>query len=173
MTGGGPKSPFPALIATFSVSLPLPTIPRRERDPISELSFSFAKGNERGYQDIATSEWMYAVEYRADTRLGTVIFGAVTNAYTGNVEEAVIQVARAYARMSATLLAFEGQVPPLPPPDVAPISPPLSLEAISVLNGTVRFRGFCAGLRSLDTALVDTVTVYVEPVFSSGPPPPS
>jgi hypothetical protein len=169
--GGAPKSPFPTSVETFTVRLPLPTIPPRMRDPISELSFSFSKSYEHGYHS-ATDNWMYAAEYRADTQLGTVIFAAVVNAYSGKVEEAVIQIAKAYARRDSVLLAFENQRPPLPEPAILPVSPPLSLEASTVLDGTRRFRGFCAGLRSLDPALVDTVAVDVEMVFSTGAPPP-
>jgi hypothetical protein len=170
--GGAPKSPFPISVATFAVSLPLPTTPPRMRDPISELSFSFSKTNERGYQSGSPAAWMYAAEYRADTQLGTSVFAVVVNAYSGKVEEAVIQIAKAYARRDAVLLAFESQRPPLPAPAILPVSPPLSLETSTVLDGTRRFRGFCAGLRSLDPALVDTVTVVVESVFPVGAPPP-
>lgn len=183
--GGAPKTPFPTSIAAFTVRLPLPTTPPRLRDPISELEFSYSKVNERGYQDsppmqmfigggggAPPSNWMYAAEYRASTQLGTVGFAVLVNAYSGRVEDAVDQIARAYARRDAVLLAFENQRPPLPAPEILPVSPPLSLETSTVLDGTRRFRGFCAGLRALDPSLVDTVKVVVESVFPVGLPPP-
>jgi hypothetical protein len=95
---------------------------------------------------------------------------------SGNVAMAVTQIAIAVARTSAIPFAYNNQRPPLPLPSNPGIGPPLSRESVATRDGTVRFRGFCSGLRSLDPDLVDTVEVYVPRVFAKpggDPPPPN
>lgn len=164
MVGGAPASPFPGTIPEFVVPLPLPTVPMRERLPVSEFSCEFLRVNQRGYT--AAGEWMFAVEYSAATVFGTIRSGLVANAASTKIDSAVARVVTAVAMAAAIQYAYLNQSPPLPLPPNPGMASPLSRETADVLDGTARFRGFCSGLRALDPDLVDTVTVFVPRVFA-------
>ncbi len=154
-------SPLPTNLAQFDARLPL-QVPTRP-DPTDELSYSFAKGTERGYA--VGADQMYAAVYSASTGLSTVTFAVIVNELSGNVAEAVRAVASALAHQDAMVQGYLQQTPPLPVPDNPGTLAPLSGEALATLDGTARFRGMAAGLRSLDPALVPTVAVVVPAVW--------
>jgi len=165
-----PETPFPDSVQELTVDLPLPTCPPDECDPVSEFSCTFEKTNERSY--VAQDEWMYAAEYTANTIFGTIRGGMVVNALSGKVAPAVEQIVTAVAKTYAIYYAYNGQTPPLPLPENPGTSSPLSRETVTTRDGTARFRGFCAGIRSLDPDLVGTVKLYVGRVFAAPSPPP-
>lgn len=167
--GGPPLSPLPDTIPGFVVPLPLPVAGRT--GIVTEVTVATTKVNERAY--LASGEWMVAAEYEMSTELGSHPGAVVVNARSTKVTAMVTLVVRAAASKLAIFLAYSGQRPPLPLPPNPGYLAPFSREAAEVLDGTARFRGFCAGLRSLDPALVGTVDVYVPAVFADPLPPPS
>lgn len=165
---GGPTTPFPASIPEFIVPLPLPVEPR-EGPAISEMSCVFTKVNERGYA--ADGYDMFAAAYEGVTTLGTIQGALITNALSEKVTMAVALIVNALARYYALKWSYEGQRPPLPLPPNPGIGSPFSSEVIATLDGTARFRGFCAGIHSLDPALVATVEVGFSPAWAKEKPP--
>jgi hypothetical protein len=166
----GPTTPFPETVDTITVALPLPTIPPRGREPISEMTFDFVRVDERSYIVRAgrVTRYMSAAEYEADTVFGKPFARAafVVNARSQKVGAALRIALTAAAKGYALRYAYLNQHPPLPLPPNSGIGHPFSRESVTVLDGTARLRGFCSGLHTLDPSLVQSTTVAFAPVFA-------
>lgn len=167
---GAPSTPFPETVDTITVNLPLPTIPPRGREPISEMTFDFVRTDEHSYmvRSGLVTHYMSAAAYEAETVFGKPFARAafVVNARSEKVGSALKLALTAAARAYAIHYAYSNQQPPLPLPQNPGVGHPYSREAVTVLDGTARLRGFCSGLHSLDSSLVQETTAAFDPVFA-------
>lgn len=164
----GPTTPFPDDVAEFRIPLPLP-VPSRIGPDITELICTATKVDERGYTKDGHS--MFAAVYSLDTNLGSRLGGLLTNSLTQKVPASLNAILHALASYLALKWSYEQQPLPHAIPPNPGLGSPFKREMGMVLDGTVRFRGFCAGIAALDPALVATVDIGFDPVWAKEKPP--
>jgi len=170
MASGGGGDTFPDELDPITVPLPIP-IPRPREDDLVELTFTFTKGLERQYGGGELGEAMSAARYDWACEVAANSFGLVVNQNTGKLEGALAMIANAAAKYAAFHLPYTKQEPPQPVPANPGAFTPFSTEVLTVLDGTAAFRGFCAGVHSLDPDAVGTVDVQFGPLWGKGRPP--
>jgi len=158
---------FPDEIPSITVPLPLP-IPVPRQPDLTELTFTFAKITERQYGGGEGPDTMAAAEYEATCEVDTIRSGVLANVKTGKVETALGLIVNSAAKYAALIYAYQKQDPPQPVPPNPGAFSPLSSYALTTLDGTAAYRGFCAGIHSLDPDLVATVDVEFGPLWSKG-----
>jgi len=154
---------LPDTTPTFTTQLPIPVT---GETPVSELTFSFEKVHERGYE--VSGDTMWAGLYTTDTDLGVAAFAVVVNAESGQMNNVMALVARAAGVYFAFIRSHQEQDPPLPVPPNRGVQTPLSWAAVTNQDGTERLRGMAGGVHSLEAEVekVNSVDVFVPPAWT-------
>lgn len=168
---------LPLSIPRFVCQLPrLVNVESENIVDLGELAFEFDRTYLREY---AVSQWpggseedILAAKYAAVTELGTVEFGMIFNAESGEDDAVMKAVLTAVAKNFCFHIAYDypNQTPTAPAkPDNPGYSEPISNEAMERGDGTLPLRGFCAGVSPVDVADIDDVDVYISKYFVALP----
>lgn len=152
-------NPFPASISAFTVEAPIVIPGPRGMPDVEEVTFEFSSLSSRSYTSGGKTMWAQAYEALVPELSSGVQWGAVCNEASGRVDEATEAIAYALGRYAMSYWSYDRNG--LAIPDGLGVVAPLSKQNMAVTDGTIRFRGFCAGLRALDPSEVATVGVEV------------